>query len=386
MVAETFSPAVNGVVNSVRAVAGELRARGHEVTVIAPSGEPFQTAAGVVPVLRVPSIALPGYRDLPLGRPGLDLRRTLFELTPDVVHLASPALLGQAGARAARALDVPAVAVFQTDVAAFIGRYAAAVGVPRAVRTRVTAAAWYWLRQIHREAALTLAPSRTTMSQLRAQSIGPLALWPRGVDLRRFHPLRRDQKCRQQLLQGRRLLVGVVARLATEKRHSLLAAVAAHPELRLVVIGDGPLRSRLPRLLPDAVFVGQRTGSELGRMVASLDVVVHAGADETFCQSVQEGLAAGVPAVVRAAGGPLDLVRHDVNGLLWHDDDPDTLRALVASLVDDRHRHRLASAARPSVASRSWGRITEQLLGYYAGVSARAPQWPTAGWPGQNTA
>ncbi|HYU66278.1 MAG TPA: glycosyltransferase, partial [Jatrophihabitantaceae bacterium] len=86
--AETFSPAVNGVVNSVIRVAGALAARGHEPVVVAPSGEPFRTRDGhLVDVVRVPAIGVPGYRGLRVARPGLDLRPVLRELRPDVVHL-----------------------------------------------------------------------------------------------------------------------------------------------------------------------------------------------------------------------------------------------------------------------------------------------------------
>jgi phosphatidylinositol alpha 1,6-mannosyltransferase len=69
-VAETFTPAVNGVVNSVLRVADELTAQGHEPVVVAPSGEDFRTRSGhVVPVVPVPSVNLPGYRACPSPGP-----------------------------------------------------------------------------------------------------------------------------------------------------------------------------------------------------------------------------------------------------------------------------------------------------------------------------
>ena len=67
---ETFTPAVNGVVNSVRQVADRLARRGHDPIVFAPSGAPYETPSGYrVEVITVPSMALPGYRELAVARP-----------------------------------------------------------------------------------------------------------------------------------------------------------------------------------------------------------------------------------------------------------------------------------------------------------------------------
>ncbi len=361
VVAETFRPAVNGVVNSVVRVADHLSVRGHEVVVVAPSGGSYTSDCGApVEVVRVPGMRLPGYRGLTVARPGLDLTATLRRLGPDVVHLASPALLGAAAGRAARALGIPVVAVHQTDLAAFARRYRLPGGAALADRL---------VRHVHGTADLTLVPSSATAAVLRSRGVTELALWARGVDGRQFDPRRRDPQLRARLAPDGELLVGVVARLAVEKRLHRLVEVDRLPGVRLVVVGDGPCRARLERLLPRAEFTGQRTGADLGRLVASLDLFVHPGRDETFCQAVQEALAAGVPAVVAAAGGPLDLVRHGRNGWLWSGDDPRVLAAMVAGLRDDRLALRAAAArARRSVVHRTWARVGDELLGHYAHV------------------
>jgi phosphatidylinositol alpha 1,6-mannosyltransferase len=126
------------------------------------------------------------------------------------------------------------------------------------------------------------------------------------------------------------VLVGYVGRLAAEKRVRLLEGL---PGCRVVVADDGPLRRHLERRLPWVSFLGFRGGRELLEVFAALDVFVHTGADETFCQAAQEALASGVPVVAPAAGGPSDFVHHGENGYLWPADDPDRLRAAVAALV-----------------------------------------------------
>ena len=360
LIAETFTPAVNGVVNSVRQVADRLAQRGHQPIVVAPSGETFRTPSGhSIEVVTVPSVALPGYRELAVARPGADVASILRDVQPDVVHLASPAVLGWLAVQAAAELDIASVAIFQTDLSAFVRRYHLGIG---------TGLVWAQLRRIHNTADLTLVPSSATAYQLRSQGIGPLALWARGVDRELFHPRRRDEQWRQSVSRGD-LVVGFVGRLAPEKRVELLAPTSRLPGAQLVVVGDGPRRKALHRLMPDVTFTGQLTGPELGRAMASFDVLVHPGADETFCQVVQEALCAGVPVIATAAGGPLDLVRHGENGLLWSGDDPDVLAAHVAALRDDPIAlARMAIKARPSVVHRTWDRVTDELLSHYANV------------------
>jgi phosphatidylinositol alpha 1,6-mannosyltransferase len=362
LVAETFTPAVNGVVNSVRQVVEQLAIRGHHPTIVAPSGESYRTSTGhLVEVVQVPSVDLPHYRGLSVARPSLDLSQVFAALRPDIVHLASPAVLGSAAVRAANHADIPSVAVFQTDLAAFVTRYRFGVGAPLV---------WSWLRRIHNSADLTLAPSSAIAYRLRRQGIGRIAMWGRGVDGDLFRPSRRDTAWRQSIGDGK-LIVGFVGRLAPEKRVEMLEPISKLDGVQLVIVGDGPRRRALQRHLPDAVFTGQLTGTDLASAMASLDLLVNPGADETFCQVIQEALRSGVPVIAAASGGPLDLVRHGENGWLWAGDDPHLLAAQVAAVRDDRAeldivRGRTAA----SVAGRTWGRVTDQLIVHYRRVLA----------------
>jgi phosphatidylinositol alpha 1,6-mannosyltransferase len=360
--AECFLPEVNGVTNSVRRVVDHLARRGHEALVVAPAPGPVEYCG--VEVVRVPSFSLPGYGSLAVGLPGsARLQRVLERFRPDVVHLAAPCILGHGLAVAARRAGVPSVAVFQTDLAGFARRNRLGALDP---------AVWRWLRRVHAQADRTLVPSTASAWQLRRHGIGPLGIWRRGVDLVQFDPTRRDDRTRTRLGAGPGdLLVGYVGRLAPEKRVHLLEGLQSVPGVRVVVVGDGPSRAALEHRLPRARFTGFLSGEELGRTVASLDVFVHTGADETFCQAVQEAMAAGVPVVAPAAGGPVDLVRHGVEGFLYPPEDAATLREAVVSLrLDPGLRRRMGVLARRAVASSSWEAVCDQLLDHYRAVVA----------------
>ncbi|WP_322919605.1 glycosyltransferase family 4 protein [Nocardioides renjunii] len=360
VVTESFLPQVNGVTNSVRRVLEHLAAEGHEAELIAPTGP--ATYAGF-PVTRARGANLPFYADF---RIGLETRRRLRaamqRFRPDVVHIASPATLGYQAARAARSLGIPTVAIYQTDLVGFADRYA----VPGGARAMESLT-----RRIHLGVDRTLAPSTASIDQLARLGVDAVARWPRGVDQVLFDPTRRDEDLHAALAPAGELLVGYVGRLAPEKELELLAQVDRLPGVRLVLVGGGPEEGRLRALLPDAAFLGVLHGEELARAYATLDVFVHTGRHETYCQSAQEALASGVPVVAPRAGGPVDVVDDTVAGFLYEPGDAEELAAHVERLVTQPVlRLRMSRAARASVHGRTWQAVNELLVGHYREVGA----------------
>ena len=379
VVAECFLPEVNGVTNSVLRVLHHLEVSGHQAVVICPApaggragragraGGPNRAGTpetcGSAPVVRMPSFALPMYPTLSVALPTPRLEATLRWFRPDVVHLAAPVVLGAAGAAAARRLGIPTVAVYQTDLAGFAERYGFSAAGP---------AIWAWLRKVHRVADLTLAPSSAAAWALEANGIGPVGRWGRGVDLEAFHPSHRSDEWRRVVAPSGETIVGYVGRLAPEKDVQLLAQVQDLAGTRLVIVGDGPDRARLQALLPRARFLGLQRGAALSRSLASLDLFVHTGAHETFCQTIQEAQASGVAVVAPAAGGPLDLVDHGRTGWLVPPGSPTMLRGAVAALVrEPTLRAEMGAAGRAAVATRAWTAVGDELLAHYRSVVRR---------------
>lgn len=353
-VAESFLPHMNGVTGSVLQSVRHLTARGHEALVVAP-GAPGARSDAQTRLL--PSMPLPGYPQVRVafGRTGT-LAGILRDYHPDVVHLASPFVLGWRAVAAAASLDLPTVAVYQTDVIAYARKY----GLPRA--TALTAA---HVARLHARATLTLAPSSAALAQLDELGVDRTRLWGRGVDTERFHPGRRSDAWRQWIAPGE-VIVGYVGRLAPEKQVEDLAVIAGMPGVRLVIVGDGPARARLERALPGAVFLGHLSGIELAQAVAGFDVFVHPGESETFGQTIQEAHASGVPVVATGRGGPVDLVRSSVDGWLYRPGDLDDLHDRVRDLVGDAtKRQAFGTAARAGVEGRTWPALVDTLHGYY---------------------
>lgn len=354
---------MNGVTHSVIRVLEHLDRTGHDAMVVAPdnpSGPKAATWHGDVPVHRVPSVMVPKVSSLPVGVPGFGMVSELRAFAPDIVHLASPFLLGAGGLAAAHRLHVPAVAVYQTDVAGFAASYGLGL---------TSKAAWRWTRRLHRGAARTLAPSTSAVDALESHGIPRVHRWARGVDAVRFAPSAKSEALRVKWGAGEKLIVGFVGRLAPEKHVERLVVLAADPAIQLVIVGGGPDTAALKALMPTAIFTGQLGGNELAQAYASFDIFVHPGEHETFCQAVQEALASGVPVIGPDAGGPRDLISHCRNGyLLPVGKFTELLPSAIRALAEPATRARFGDAARKSVLQRTWPVICDELISHYYDV------------------
>lgn len=374
VVAESFLPNMNGVTNSILRVLDHLKAHGHEAIVIAPAARKRQyqiTEYKGFPIVTVPSVVVPKIDSLPVGVPTLTLPRTLKEFQPDVVHLASPFALGGAGAVAARRAGLPAVAIYQTDVAGFANTYDLKL---------LSKAAWWWARTLHNMCCRNLAPSSATIAELDEHGIRNIHKWARGVDGVRFHPNKRSKELRKQWSPEGKPIVGFVGRLASEKSAHRLEGIAQRDDVQVVIVGDGPERTDLENRMPTAVFTGELRDEKLAEAFASLDLFVHTGEYETFCQAVQEAHASGVPVIAPDAGGPKDLVNVGVDGeLLPVDSFTDLLPAAVDRWTGEISGDDLRAVCRASVEGKTWESLCEQLLDHYAAVSGVPARKRTAG-------
>jgi glycosyltransferase involved in cell wall biosynthesis len=90
----------------------------------------------------------------------------------------------------------------------------------------------------------------------------------------------------------------------------------AHPDVRLVLVGDGPMRAELQARHADIIFAGFRTGADLARHYASADIFLFASKTETFGNVTLEAMASGLAVVAfdHAAAG--EIIRTGVNGIL----------------------------------------------------------------------
>jgi glycosyltransferase involved in cell wall biosynthesis len=359
---ETFLPATDGVVTRLRHTIEELLAMGDEMLVIAPKyGEGPGSYEGV-PIHRVSSVPFPPYPQIKLAPINPGVGTALRRFGPELIHAVNPFILGRGAPFYARRLNVPLVASYHTNVAAYASFYGLGF-FDRATR-------WY-TRKLHNRAAINLCTSEATLRYLADEGVERLRLWPQGVDARRFHPDRFSKDWRVRLTNGHpaeRLLL-YVGRLGHEKNIGRLGVVLGEvPGVRLALVGDGPARRDLEQVFANTrtVFTGALQGEELGAAFASADAFLFPSTTETLGMAMIEALASGLPVLAARTGATGEVVDEGETGLLY---DPDSDAALVGAvrkiLSDDGLRAQMGRNARAAAERRDWGLATRTLRGYY---------------------
>jgi phosphatidylinositol alpha 1,6-mannosyltransferase len=359
IVTESFPPVFNGVANSVVRVLETLKEQGHEAIVIAPTtpGKYFNGFR----TYRVPSLPLFQFQ---LGLPNPLVSMILDDFEPDVVHAASPVLLGAQAVAWAWKNDVPAVAIFQTDIAAYAERYGFKLLRPLVDRA---------MANFHAGATINLAPTAEVKEYLENLGLENVEVWGRGVDLELFHPERKKSdvvaQMRKQFAPNGQNIVGFVGRLAAEKQVDRFSELFDIPNTTFVIVGDGPERLTLEQKFAgaDVHFVGKQSGEDLANNYASFDAFVHFGTEETFGQTIQEAQAAGVPVLAPSAGGPKFLIESGVSGYLIDPDLTNGFTPVLAQLLADQSlQAAIAEGGRRSVQDKSWSANNAKLLEFYA--------------------
>lgn len=375
LVTETFAPQINGVSRTLGELRRHLIDRGDAVQLIQPDyGD--DTRDGTDHHTR--AVRLPFYRDLYLPVPPFHrVYQAIDAFRPDLIHVATPALLGLAALRHARRRGVPLVSSFHTN----FDQYAACYGIGW-----TSGAIRRYLRWFHNQTLETCAPSVASRERLERLGFKRLALWPRGVDSSLFRPDRPGRLVIRRAFgwSPDDLVIAHVGRLAREKNTGFLAAAlrivtASRPGVRVLIVGDGPARPRMERRLRSlARFVGHQVGGDLADLYAAGDLFAFASKTETFGNVVLEALASAAPVVALRAGGVSDLVEHGETGLLVEpDSSPEAFAEALIRLVDDeRERRRMARAARAFAESQTWSTVMDALRDSYSRVTLSGPAVP----------
>ncbi len=322
----------------------------------------FPARGDLVPV---PALPIPGrgeYR-APLmlsPRARADLKR----FRPNLVHVASPELLGHRAVSWARRRGLPAVASVHTRFETYPRYYGLAFLEPLLLAI---------LRRFYRRCDAIFAPSDSMAQLLRDQRMNyDVGIWTRGIDGEIFNPGRRDLAWRRSLgIADDEVVIGFVGRLVMEKGLDVFSDAVdqlARRQVRhrVLVVGDGPARDWFERRLPAAIFAGFQAGAELGRAVASMDLLFNPSVTETFGNVTLEAMASGLPVVAAAATGSDSLVRHGVTGTLIRPGAIDAFADALADYCGDPEARQAAGRAGAAAAGRyGWDAVNQQLVDAY---------------------
>lgn len=372
-VANFFGPRSGGLRTTMKHLAMGYREQGHHVMLVVP-GKRFSTETTSHGYLvTIPSVKIPftgGYRVILRIH---QVKWILASFSPQVIEVSDRLTLTSLGKWGRR--NGVITTAFSHETLEGLGDHF--LPLPKLMRRCLRRLNARLVESFDHVVATTRFAARE-FEEIEAEN---LCLVPLGVDLIQFSPARLDHALRDELAQGSRTLLVHCGRLSPEKSpdrsiETLRELVSRGHSVRMVVVGDGPLRDRLTRKsegLPVSFlgFVGDR--DRLASILASADVVLAPGRFETFCLAALEALASGTPVVASASSAVREVIGFEEGrlraGALAFDSAISFADAVERVLAVPEEARRLESRSR---AERfPWWLTVERMLGIYRDPTRR---------------
>lgn len=357
LVTETYPPEINGVAMTLGRMVDGLLQRGHAVQLIRPRQNPLEQPASGEQLEEVLAngMQIPRYAGLKLGLPAKRILTKLWSVKrPDIVHVVTEGPLGASAIAAAHKLKLPVTSDFHTNFHSYSKHYGFAW-----LKRPIAA----YLRKFHNRTATTFVPTAALAKELSAEGYRDLAVIARGVDTELFSPARRNHSLRAAWGAEDGAPVAIyVGRIAAEKNlplvlESFAAIKHAHPQARLVFVGDGPARAELAARYPEHIYAGMRSGIDLAQHYASADIFLFPSLTETYGNVAVEAMSSGLALVAYDYAAAAELIQHGQNGMLAPCEDAAAFIANAVATADSLHLGQLRRQARHSVLGNDWEHI-----------------------------
>jgi glycosyltransferase involved in cell wall biosynthesis len=360
---------VNGVALTLQHQVSMALKSNKSLTVITCDGEHPPTGRGVRNFQPIGVHEVPEYPELKVFIPPfLEMLDYCYEEGYTQIHAATPGPIGLAALAIARILKLPISGTYHTALPQY-AQYLTGDNNIEDLVWRLTL--WYYDQMDH-----VYVPSRSTAQELMKKGIKSerIRLFPRGVDIRRFNPSKRNpQLLRDRFHVGEGTKLLYVGRISKEKDLSLLAEVfktlaAAHDDLQFIIVGEGPYLQELQENLKttSTVFTGYLEGEHLAAVYASCDLFVFPSTTDTFGNVVLEAQASGIPVVVTDSGGPQENIIPEETGLVVEAHSAESLLSAIRWFIRSPHSmKRMGESARRYMERRSFEKAFDQTWGMY---------------------
>lgn len=311
----------------------------------------------------VPSIPVPFYKEYKFAYPGYKkFESKLKEFRPDIIHINSPCSLGLAAIKYGEKNNIPVVATYHTHFPSYAKYYNI---------QQLEFISWNYLRKLYNRCDRVFVPSTSIMEEIRSKGINTTEYLPHGIDLNLFSQKFKSTDWKRSLnIEDKKVLL-FVGRLVWEKDLRTLAEIydiltSLRDDLAFVLVGDGPIGKDLKRIMPNAYFLGYKSGEELSTIFASSDLFVFPSTTETFGNVVLEAMASGLVPICSDAGGASSSIKHNHNGLICKAKDSIDFSKKILSLINNDHElNRISENCVEYASKQSWENIFSQQYQNY---------------------
>ena len=312
LVTDTWSPQVNGVVNTWNNLLNISKKNDTHIYVIHP--------------YLFFNFSWPFYKEirLPLVR-----YKTIIKLVeqynPNYIHIATEGVLGWHVRNYCVKKNYSFSTSYHTKFPEFLSSL---YWVPKKLTYNI-------IRRFHNAAGATLVNTPTMKKELSSLNFTNLVEWTRGIDQEIFKPSF-DKEIRDYMNpKNKEKIIIYVGRISKEK--NLLNLCRISKELKnyqFVLVGDGPLKKRLVKEFPEVIFPGYKFGNELSKYYSSADCSVFPSVNDTFGNTILESISCGTPVAGYPVNGPIDIIKNGISGYT----DNDLTVAIIKSLNCDKNR------------------------------------------------
>jgi glycosyltransferase involved in cell wall biosynthesis len=315
---------------------------------------------------KVPSIAVPFYKEYKFAYPGYKkFENTLKEFKPDIIHINSPCSLGLAAIKYAKKNNIPVLATYHTHFPSYAKYYNI---------KQLEFISWNYLRKLYNRCDRVFVPSLTIMNELKDHGFKSTEYLPHGIDLNVFNNSYKSTNWKKSLNIDDKKVLLFVGRLVWEKDLRILTEIydqltGLRDDLSFVLVGDGPIRKDLEKLMPEAIFLGYKSGEELSTIYASSDLFIFPSTTETFGNVVLEAMACGTVPVCSNEGGASSSIKNDQNGIICKAKDSFDFSKKILSLINNQHElKRISENCIEYASKQSWDNIFSMQYQQYLDV------------------
>ncbi|MFA6087119.1 glycosyltransferase family 4 protein [Mucilaginibacter sp.] len=271
--------------------------------------------------LRIPSIRLPINKNYTVALPGLARTRlndSLNKFSPDVVHIATPSLLGYFGLNYAVKNSLPVITIYHTHFISYVDYYLkyAPFLIKKAKQILAKNHSWFY-----NQCNMVYVPSESIKEELCHIDVQPvkMKIWKRGIDTALFSPDKRNLKLMQQITGNKNPVILFASRLVWEKNLETLFGIydnlqASQTAVNFLIVGDGSARRACEARMKNAIFTGKADHTYLSVLYASADIFLFPSVSETYGNVVLEAMASGLPCIIADGGGSKDFIQQGFNG------------------------------------------------------------------------
>lgn len=319
------------------------------------------------PCVLLPSATIPVNRTYKMALPFLApnrLEKALADFQPDVVHIATPSLLGNYALAYAQKSKLPVLSIYHTHFVSYIDYYLRRI--PALIKP-VRRAAERSQARFYNQVQIIYVPAESIAADMVAFGVNPerIKIWKRGMNTHLFTPAKRNPARMQALTGNEWPTVLFASRLVWEKNLETLIRVfklarALKLPCNFLIVGDGVARAACELEMPGAIFYGNTDHQDLSELYASSDIFFFPSISESYGNVVLEAMASGLPCVLADGGGSRDFIEQGENGFKCAPDDAQAYVEKIDILLKDSNlRRKFSEAGRAYSLKFDWQSLAE---------------------------